>query len=66
MVRRFFLLSHFLVVEDYELSSSKSAINPGIRQNSILVHLFFFFINFIPVDVQCKIAIWARDTSLSS
>ena len=53
----FFLLSHFLVVEDYELSKSsfECIINSGIRQNSNLIHLFFLYFNCLPDDVLCKL-----------
>ena len=42
-------------------------MNYGIRQNSILIHLFFcFYFNCLPDDVLCKVAIWADDTALNS
>ena len=51
MVRCFFLLSHFLLVEDYELSNSKSysqcAINSGMHQRILFWSIFFFFYFFV-------------------
>ena len=55
MVRSFFLLIHFLVVEDYEL-----------RKRTVLIHLFFFYCNCFPDVILCKIAIWGDDTALNS
>ena len=71
MVRCFFLLIHFLVVEDYELPESTSHIL------SVPIHLecvrilswsmdFFSYFNRFPDDVLCKIAIWADDNALNS
>ena len=37
-----------------------------MRQNSILIHLFFFYFICFPYDILCKIAIWADDTAHSS
>ena len=59
MVRCFFSLIHFLVVEDYELPTSHILWVPlslefGMRQNSILIDLYF---SCLPDDVLCKIAI---------
>ena len=64
------LLSHFLVVEDHEFSKSTSHIlsvplKSGMRQNSILIYLFFNF-NCLPDDALRKTAIWADATALCS
>ena len=37
-----------------------------MRQNSILIHPFFSYFNYLPEDVLCKIAICADDTVLNS
>ena len=68
MVRYFFLLNHFLVVEDYELSQSSShPLNVLLTlEYVILIHLFSFYINCVPNNVLCKITIWADDTTLKS
>ena len=47
--RCFFLMIHFLIIEHYELSQSTSyhlnvPFDSGIRQNFILIHLFFYVI----------------------
>ena len=71
MVRCFFLLIHFLVVEDYELPKSTSHILGApltlecvrILSSSIF---FLFFFNCLPDDILCKIAIWADDAALNS
>ena len=65
MVRSFFLLIHFLVVEDFELPKSTTYIL------SVLLPLeswstFFFWFHCFPDDVLCKIAIWADETALNS
>ena len=67
IVRSFFLLSHFLVVEDYELSKSTIHI-PIVPLNlectriltwSISFFLFFFFyFNCLPDDVLCYLSSW--------
>ena len=59
MVRFFFLLSHFLAVQDYELpkkytSSCKCAINSGMCQNSILIRLFFFLLQLLTWWCSCR------------
>ena len=71
IVRCFFLLCHFFVVEDLELSKSTShllciAINSGIHRNPILIHLLFFYFNCLLDYVMCKIAMCADDTALNS
>ena len=56
----FFLLIPCLEVDDYELpkcTSSTCTIKPGMRQDSILIHLFFFYFNCLPDDALCKTAI---------
>ena len=71
MVRCFFLLIHFLAVEDYELPKSTSHIlivplnldYANILSWSIS---FFSYFNCLPDDVLCKIAIWADDNALNS
>ena len=71
MERRFFLIESFisnkrlwLVFKDK--LSCKCTINSGICQNSILVHLFFFYIGFLLHNVLFKTSIWADDTTLNS
>ena len=67
----FFSLTHFLVVEDYELPKSTSHIL-SVPLNLECVRIlsssisFFFYFNCLPDDVLCKIAIWADDTALNS
>ena len=71
MVRCFFLLIHFLLVEDYELPKSTShflsvPLNlECIRIPSRFISFFFYF-NCLPDDVLCKIAISADDNALNS
>ena len=43
MVRCFFLLIHFLVVEGYELPKSAS-YSLSVPLNSVLIHLFFLLL----------------------
>ena len=68
MVRCFFLLIHFLVVEDYELPKSTSHIL-SVPLNLECVRIpswfisFFSYFNFLPDDVLCKIATWADDNA---
>ena len=71
IVRFIFLLNHFLVVELYKLSNCishlrKCAISSGICQNSIVIHLCFFYFNCLPDVVPCKSAIWADDNAVNS
>ena len=67
MVRCFFLIDSFLssrrlwVAEKYR-SCSRCTTDSEMRQNSILIHLFFLL---LPDDVQCKIPIWPEDTALN-
>ena len=71
MIRYFFSLVYFLVVEDYELFKSTSHL---LRVPVSLEHdgtlswsiSFFCYISFFPDDVLCKIVIWADDTTFSS
>ena len=71
MVTCFFLLIHFLVLEDYELPKSTSHIL-SVPLNLECVRIlsssisFFFYFNCLPDDVLCKIAIWADDNALNS
>ena len=61
---RYFLLSHFFVVENYQLSKSTSV--SGMRQNAILIHLFFSS-SIVSLMIFClEIAIWADDAALKS
>ena len=62
MVRRFFLLIYFLVVEDYELPKSTGrvlSVTLTLECIKILSRSisFFFYFNCLPDDVLCKIAI---------
>ena len=72
MVRSFFLLIHFLVVEDYELCKITSYILSVpltlecIKILSSSISFFFFYFNCINDDVLCKTEIWADDTALNS
>ena len=70
MVRRFHFLSHFLVLEDYELPQSSShllCVPLTLEYIRILSWpIVFFYTNFLPDDVQCKIAIWVDGTILNS
>ena len=71
MIRRFFWLIYFLVVEDYELPEIASHVLSVqltlecIRILSWSISLFFYF-NCLPDDVLCKIAIWADYTVFNS
>ena len=70
MVRSFFLLIHFLVVEDYELCKITScffSVQLTLECIKILSWYisFFFYFNCITDDVLCKIEIWADDTGLN-
>ena len=48
-------------------SSQEYLVNAGVRQGSILSHtLFLLYINDLPDDVICDIAIYADDTTLYS
>ena len=68
LVRCFFLLSHFLVTEDYGLSKSTSHLQsvPLTLECVRIVSwsIFFFYFNCLPDSVVCNIAaIWADDTA---
>ena len=48
-------------------SSQECLINAGVPQGSILgLTLFLLYINYLPDDVICDIAIYADDTTLYS
>ena len=67
----FFILIHFLVVEDYELPKSTSH-TLSVPLNLECVRIlswsisFFSYFNCLPDGVLCKISIWANDNTLSS
>ena len=70
MVRCFFLLIHFLVVEDYESSKITShvlSVPLNLECVRILSWTIYFFSNFncLPDDVLYKIAIWADDNAFN-
>ena len=71
MLRSFFLLIHFLLLEDYELPKSTSHILSVpltlecVRILSWPISFFFYF-NCFPDVILCEIAIWANDTALNS
>ena len=51
----------------YGKPSQEYPVNAGVHQGSILGHkLFLLYINNIPDDVICNIAIYADDTTLYS
>ena len=62
------LLSHrWLQVVLEGKSSQEYPVNAGVLQGSILgPTLFLLYINDLPDDVICDIAIWADDTTLLS
>ena len=60
------LLEQLWLVMD-EKSSQEYPVNTGVPQESILGHtLFLLYINDLPNDVTCNIAIYADDTTLFS
>ena len=63
-------LSHFLVVEDYELSKSIShllRVPLTLECIRILSSSIFFYFNFLTDDIPWKTAaIWADDIALNS
>ena len=71
MVRCFFLLIHFLVVEDYELPKSTSRILSA-SLNLECVRILFWstsfssYFNCLSGDVVRKIAIWTDDNAVNS
>ena len=69
MVRWFFLLRHFLVVEDYELSQRKRyvrSVTLTLEYVRTLSWSLFSYTNSLPNDVLCEIAIQADETTLNS
>ena len=60
MVRRFFLLSHFLVVEDDELSKSASHLLNVLLYECVRILSrslsFFFYFSCLPDDVLCTLS----------
>ena len=71
IVEWFLLLSHFLIVEDYELPQSPShllSLSVTLEYSRILYWSisFFLYINFLPDDVACKIDVWADVTTRNS
>ena len=71
MVRCFFLLIHFLVVEDYESPKSAShVLSVPVNLECVRVPSwsisFFSYFNPLPDDVMCKIPICADNSALNS
>ena len=61
MVKCFFLLIHFLVLEDYESPKSTShVLSVSLNLESWSISFCFYF-NCFPDDILCKIANWADD-----
>ena len=70
-VRYLALFGLFSVIDGFEWlwmkSSQEYLINDGVPQGSILgCTLFVLYINDLPDDVICNIAIYADDTTLYS
>ena len=60
-----FLSNRWLLVGLDAKSSQEYPVNAGVPQGSIRGHaLFLLYINDLPVDVICSIAIYADDTTL--
>ena len=66
----FFLLRHFLVVEDYKFSKRRSyllSLSLTLECLGVLSwSIFFFYFSCLPDDVLCKISFWANKTALNS
>ena len=66
LISSFLSNRHLRVVLDGK-SSQEYPVNPGVPQGSILgFTLFLLYINDLPDDVNCNIAIYADDTTLYS
>ena len=71
MVRCFFLLIHFLVVEGYGSPKSTSDV-VSLPLNLQCIRIlswsisFFSYFNCLPDYVLCKISIWTDDNALNS
>ena len=62
-----FLTNRWLRVVLDEKSSQEHPVNVGVPQGSILfTTLFLLYINYLPDDVICDIAIYADDATLYS
>ena len=70
IIRSYFLLIHFLVVEYFELPKSTVYVLSVslILKNLEILSCFisFFYLSYFPDDVLCKIAIWANEIALNS
>ena len=67
MINLFFLLIHFLVVEDYGLPKIIShVLSVPLNPECVRIPVFFFYFNCFPDDVLRKIVIRADDNALNS
>ena len=68
LVRRFFLLSHFLVIQDYELSKS-TGHRLTVPLTLVCARILswstccFFYFHYLHDAAVCKIAIWVDDAN---